>query len=388
MAALAYAAAETSANNRAEKINTHKPCVYWYLSLRCNLTCKHCWVNSSPATDTSHDLTTIEALMAVGKLKELNPLNVLLSGGEVFFRTDVYAILEAMISQRVHFGIESNGILVSPSLVRILRTAVDQQLQTGICISVDGGTPELHNWLRGPRAFERTMRGISLLRDAGIHVTIQCIVNQRNVETISGLFQIASQYSLRSVQIGFVNPVGRGADYYDELGLEYDQYDRAMSIIASEGSSFGGEVVLKAPPAIISPSLLPRISRMQNLKLSTSCMFPLLGILPDGTVTICALTRDMEQVRFGNIRTDSLVEIWRREEIGQLRDAYENASLTGICGDCVFRRGCKGSCRAHAFTEFGSFQEPYPLCTAYERDGRFPSLYRESWRSRYVITPR
>ncbi|MBT9167867.1 MAG: putative mycofactocin radical SAM maturase MftC [Syntrophomonadaceae bacterium] len=361
---------------------SHKPCVYWYFSFRCNLACKHCWVNSFPTVDTSNDLTTEEALAAMKKLRELNPMSLLLSGGEVLFRPDIYILLEGLIAHKLRCDIETNGILVNTRLVQLLRRGLDEGVEIAIHISLDGGTPEAHNWLRGRQAFERTMKGIAALREADIPVEIQCIINQKDIESIPRLFEIAEQYTLRALKFGFVNPVGRGQQNYDQLGLHYDQYTKALWLIAQHLPSFKQKVLLKVPPAIIPPTLMPRITSAKNLKLITSCMFPLLGILPDGTVTICALTRGLEQVRFGNVKTDSLVEIWSRKEIALLRSQYERAVIKGICGNCIFRHHCKGSCRAYAFTEFGTFQEPHPLCTAFDRDGKFPSIYKESWRKR------
>ena len=362
----------------------HRPCVYWYFSFRCNLSCKHCWVSSSPRVDTSNDLTTDEIISAIPKVRELNPLSLLLSGGEVLFRPDIHILLEGLIANRLPCDIETNGILVTPRLVELLKRARSAGMHIAIHISVDGGTPETHNWLRGRATFERTIKGIQRLREADIPVEIQCIVNRYNIETIPQLIGIAEQLGVRALKIGFVNPVGRGEEHFDELGLDYDQFMRALWLIMRHLPSFSRELLLKVPPAVIPPVLMPHVARAKNLRLITSCMFPILGILPDGTITVCAMTRESEEVKFGNIRSDSLVEIWSRPEIRLLREAYDRAELVGICGDCIFRHHCKGSCRAYAFTEFGSFQEPFPLCAAFERDGRFPLLYRESWRQEQI----
>ena len=80
-----------------------------------------------------------------------------------------------------------------------------------------------------------------------------------------------------------------------------------------------------------------------------TCAFPLLGVLPNGDVTICGLSRDDEQLHFGNVLTQSLRRSGRRTRMSLLRSRYLDAdSLTGICGDCIFKHSCKGGCRAWA----------------------------------------
>ena len=66
------------------------------------------------------------------------------------------------------------------------------------------------------------------------------------------------------------------------------------------------------------------------------------------------------QIRAGNVRTRSLVDVYRNSEIfRQLRDP---SALEGRCGRCRFAELCGGS-RARAFATTGSYLGDDPLCT-------------------------
>lgn len=357
-----------------------RPDIYWYLSFRCNLACKHCSVFSSPDVDTSEDLTTAESMLVIEQMAELNVHTALISGGEALFRSDALDILRAVDQAEINIGLETNGLLFSDAF---LRFASDTQAHNRfrVCISVDGGTAEAHDQVRGPNTFKRIIANLHRMKDHGIHFDIQCILNKHNYPTIPDLFAQARQLrpQLRHLQFGFLNPVGRGNGYVDEVGLDYEDLLRILALIKAEQERFDGTVVVKSPPAAIPPQYLGLIYRTPNMQGCMTCMFPLLGVLPNGDVTICAVSRDNDEICYGNVKSNRLKEIWIETRMDMLRSRYVAAeSLTGICGDCVWQRSCKGSCRAWAYEEGGSFDAPFPICAQLDQTGQFPDVYRLS----------
>jgi len=352
--------------------------VYWYPSLRCNLACKHCWVKSSPASDASRDLSTEEALKVVEKLKGFNAF-VILSGGEILFRQDALIILQALIDARVNIAVETNGLLISGQFIEMVGQARRSVLRANVAISMDGGTAEAHEWMRGRNTFDRTLNAMQLLKDAGIGFDVQCILHRGNAGTVKELFERMARFSPEPRQLifGFLNPVGRGLQIADDWGLSDAEREEACGLIAAGMGRYPGRVCVKTPPALIPPRYFARLfSHHGQCYCSTACAFPTLGILPNGNITICALTGDDPSMNFGNIRTASLEQIWEEVRMDEVRRKYVAAKLSGICDDCVFRAMCKGSCRAHAYEEFGEFNAPHPLCHTLFKRGEFPDAYR------------
>ena len=66
------------------------------------------------------------------------------------------------------------------------------------------------------------------------------------------------------------------------------------------------------------------------------------------------------QVPGGNVRRDSLVEVYRHAEV--FRALRDPAALTGRCGQCAYADLCGGS-RARAYGVTGSYLGDDPLCT-------------------------
>lgn len=363
-----------------EEQRKFRPDVYWYLSFRCNLACQHCSVFSSPDVDTSEDLTTEDCMDVVDQMAELNVRTALMSGGEVLFRPDALEILEGTVQGGVSVGLETNGMLITDEFLELAAWAQAQN-KFHMCISLDGGTPETHDKVRGPNTFKRTLANLHRLAEANIRFDIQCILNRHNYPSIPQFMQHARDLrpALGAAQFGFLNPVGRGNEFVKEVGLRYEDLLRILGMIHVEQKNFDGVIMVKSPPAAVPPQYLGLIYKNDNMRGCTTCQFPLLGVLPNGDVTICALSRDNDEIFYGNTKSHRLKDIWIETRMDMLRSRYVAADdLAGICGDCVWQKSCKGSCRAWAYEEGGSFDSPFPLCAMLEETGQFPKVYRLS----------
>jgi Fe-coproporphyrin III synthase len=364
------------------------PAVYWYLSFRCNLACKHCAPQSSPSINTSGDLTTEECLAVIDRFRELNVSRVILSGGEPLVHPAFKTIIRELVNAHMPVGIETNGMLITPAMAGLFRELIGQGGDITISISLDGGDAEAHDYLRGPGSFTRVMSALRNLLEVGIHAKLQMVMGRRNRHTIESFYAIAEEMQVKRVQFAFLHEVGRAKEYLDEINLNWDEiYDVQHQILASL-ERHPVSTVVKLPPAVVLPELMPRLSRASSegdnlLGLAVSCAFPIISVLPDGNITICAHTRDEKDARFGNVRDITLVESWQQNNFDAIREAYDKADwLKGICGDCVFKFNCKGSCRAYAKTAFGDYDEAHPMCKAMADAGRFPAIHRISYRQR------
>lgn len=365
-----------------EEERRFRPVIYWYLSFRCNLACAHCSVHSSPWVDTSQDLSTEECMQVIDQMVELNVRTALLSGGEFLIRPDALQILRALTDRGIGANVETNGLRYPPGFAELARELQARNLFR-MSISLDGGTRDTHERLRGPRSFEQTVRGLRFLKENGITFSVQCVLNGANLHTIPDFYELARelQPECQHVIWATLNPVGRGSELVKELGLRPEHIPALFKGIQDARQRFSGVTVVKVPPAMVPPKYLPLIRQGTNVLPSTSCQFPLLGILPNGDVTVCAVSRENQDLYFGNVRDSSLrlKNIWEKTRMDMLRSRYVAAQdLNGICGDCVWKYTCKGSCRAWAYEEGGSFDSAFPICKALDEAGSFPKAYRLS----------
>jgi radical SAM protein with 4Fe4S-binding SPASM domain len=364
-----------------EEQRRFRPVIYWYLTFRCNLACAHCSVHSSPWVDNAEDLTTAECMEVIEQMHELSVRAAFVTGGEFLIRQDSIQILKALFDKDIGVGLETNGLRYPPGFVELAREMQAQQ-KLSMTISLDGGTKETHERLRGPRSFDRTIEGLRFLKQNGIRFNIQCVLNSSNCDTIPNLYALAEELApeCRAVQWAILNPIGRGAGLVKELGLKPEHIPTIFKLISQYEGGYRGSTIIKVPPAVVPPKYLPLVFQKADVRPLTTCQFPLLGVLPNGDVSICALSRDNEDLHFGNIREGiRLKGIWEKTRMSMLRSSYVAADdLKGICGDCVWKYNCKGSCRAWAYEEGGDFDAAFPLCKALDEAGSFPKAYKLS----------
>ena len=364
----------------AEQQRQFRPFIYWYVSFRCNLACRHCSVQSSPAVDTSQDLDTAAALRVVEQMHELGVGTVAMTGGEALLRPDAIELIEAVTERGMAVSLESNGLLFDARFVAVARRAqADGRLSIGI--SLDGGTPDTHDEMRGKGTFARTLQGLRLLKEHGVDFRVQMVLSRANYHTIPEYYAVARelQPQLKRVLFATLNPVGRGASLTSQLGLRAQDIRAALALIKREKGGYLGTTTLKAPPAAIPSEYLGMLFNDASMEKQWTCQFPLLGVLPNGDITVCALTSDNEHLRLGNIRSHTLKQVWDETHLTMLRSRYVAATdLQGICGDCIWKASCKGGCRAWAYEDGGSFDAPLPLCEQMVKMGEFPDAYRIS----------
>jgi radical SAM protein with 4Fe4S-binding SPASM domain len=134
--------------------------------------------------------------------------------------------------------------------------------------------------------------------------------------------------------------------------------------------SFKGYLFLDIPMAFKS---LDEIKNRGGYR--TCAIRNILGILSDGSVSICGIGYMDEDLLFGNVRgkTSSLGDIWHNNPV--LKRIREDipSKLEGVCGICVFKNKCLGSCRAEVYYNTGSLVAPYWFCQEAYDEGLFPS---------------
>ena len=94
----------------ARTMRKHVPLsVHFDLTYRCNERCVHCYLDH----EDHGELTTEECLEILEQLAQASALFLTLSGGEIFLRKDLEAILAC--ARRLHFDVrmKTNALLIS-----------------------------------------------------------------------------------------------------------------------------------------------------------------------------------------------------------------------------------------------------------------------------------
>ena len=141
----------------------------------CNLTCQHCYIESSPRNDRLAYLTPVELeryldeLVALGQRTE----EIGFTGGEPFLNPDIIDLLGRSLVRGFRVLVLTNAM--RPMMKHAERLeALRDRFGAALCVrvSLDHFRPELHEAERGPRTWKPTLAGLKWLSDRGFAVHV------------------------------------------------------------------------------------------------------------------------------------------------------------------------------------------------------------------------
>lgn len=137
-----------------------------YTNYDCNLHCSYCLVSSSPTTPRRGlGLETFRRV--VDEAIALGCSDLFLTGGEPAILPHITEML-AYATARLRTTMLTNGMLWKGQ--RLARLNAVKHPNLTVQISLDSGTPDLHDYHRGPGTWARTVEGIRTLRAHGFRV--------------------------------------------------------------------------------------------------------------------------------------------------------------------------------------------------------------------------
>ncbi len=163
--------------DRASVALTHPETLWFNTGTLCNITCAHCYIDSSPTNDALVYLTTAEVTSYLDQVAERGwPLREIgFTGGEPFMNPDMIDMARAALERGFEVLILTNAMRpmmrprVQAGLKDLHRVHGDRLT---LRVSLDHYTPARHDEERGPGSFDKTLSGMRWLRDAGIRMTV------------------------------------------------------------------------------------------------------------------------------------------------------------------------------------------------------------------------
>jgi len=319
----------------------------WHVTERCNLQCKHCYVNDH----NSDELDTNEVINIVTHLAEVlkrwgRPGSVSLTGGEPFIRSDLKDIVTSFrnYKQFKNISVLTNGILISDDVIEFLI-----ENDCSIQVSIDGLTKEQHDEIRGKGNFNKTISSLKKLSESGIYTTVHFVVHKLNYPTninqLEFFFNKLQTVAVKEVTFSRLVPIGRGKQMR-ELLLAPREVKMLFQWLIEVSQKF---------PTLYLNTYRPLWAGLKDCAGGVCPVgFNACTILPNGDVLPCRRL----PIVLGNLENQSFFEIWYKSDIlWRLREREK----IEVCGKCKFLDQCAG-CRAIAYAVYGNFMARDPQC--------------------------
>lgn len=332
------------------------------VTMACNLRCKHCY--SIAGKKLNNELSLKEIKKIINDLKQLGTIRIFFTGGEPFIRPDILEILKYTDDNNFAIYISTNGTLINLKIINFLKSL--KHLRT-FQISLDG-LNRTHDSIRGVKGiFNKVINTIKLIKKElkNTKIAIISVLMKENINEIDKLLKLAIKLNVDIFGLVTLYPVRRSSEAEDVTFLEkYKLFKKLSEIYTARKTKL--KLGLLVPPAIIPSSL-----KELEYGCGYICTFPsYLGINANGDVAPCDGLLTYKEFILGNVREDSLEEIWNYPLMKKLRK-IKPSEIRGVCQKCKYLSFCMGGCRARAYLEYGDFRAPYPLCQSFYENNLF-----------------
>ena len=337
--------------------------LYLYLSGRCNLRCRHCWVSPHAPEDGEEQAMDLAVLTrTIAAAKELGLGAVKLTGGEPFLRKDIVELMRFLHGEGLCIDIESNGTMIDRDMAMVIKECEVRQ----VSVSLDGAQAVQHDKLRGMKGSHgKSVAALHYLREEKINTQVIMSLYKENIPEIEALAALCDDLDVPSFKINPVMPTGRGEKVFQRReNVDIEELIRIDRWIEADlGSKYKTEIYFCMPIGLKS------LHAVTGNPLYECHILNILGILADGTISLCGIGQTETDLNMGNIAKDDLTEIWRHHPLLQKLRKETPSQLSGICGRCIFKFRCLGSCRACAYAASGDLRSAFFMCDeAYEKN--------------------
>jgi len=343
--------------------------LYVYVTNGCNCACRHCWIVPEDSGNANRPVHFIDPQVFAAAVEEAIPLGlnaIKWTGGEPTIHPDFDKLLGIQKEYGLGGRIETNGMQVTAELAQLLKKCG----VTGVSVSLDGASAATHDAIRNvPGGFDRTLTGIDHLVTAGYRPGIIMSLMQINISELETLLDLAVEIGAGDVKLNIVQPTLRGA------ALHESGDDLSIEAILKLNQRLLNELQprYELPIFLDVPMAFRPLGRLVDGDGLSSCgILGLLGLLADGHYALCGVGEHVPDLVYGQAGVGRLAELWAWHPLLQeLREGLPK-KLQGVCGHCLMKKVCLGSCVAMNYQRGQGLMAPYWFCEQAYAENLFP----------------
>ncbi|MBU2592876.1 radical SAM protein [Patescibacteria group bacterium] len=304
--------------------------VFLYITEKCQLRCKHCYLGWRLERKATMPLELIIAHLKMWK--KIGTKRVCFIGGEPTLHPEFgKAVRYAHKLKYKEIIMDTNGI---PPSLEVLNKFNPLDF-TYIQVSLDGASPETHDQIRGKGTFEMSFNTIKELSERGFDVRIICTVNKLNIKDCLDILRIADEIGVSLVKYHICSKEGRCKGNSKMIFNPHEWIKFAENF-----SKFAKRYKTKI---LFQPSYATRKTGFQYFKEGyTGCIGRTLNkisIFPNGKMYLCSYLFDTD-LNFAELINGQIKLNKRFNEINLFLNQEPK------CNNCQFNRICRGGCPA------------------------------------------
>lgn len=345
----------------------NRPLVVWNTTNRCNLRCKHCYIQAEDV-DYHNELTTEEAKAFIADLGRMKAPVLLFSGGEPLMRKDLMELAQFAREQGLRPVLSTNGTLIDDEKAKALKEAGFAY----VGVSLDGA-PATHDAFRAKEgAFQAAMDGIHACQRQGLKTGVRFTLTKDNEQDLPEIFDILVWEKIPRFCMYHLVYAGRGAsmiqqdvkpkrmreimEYVAQKTVELHEQGVEIEILTTDNHADG--IYLYHQIKEKQPERAEEVLKLLKMHGGCSAGVKFGNVDPQGNVHPCQFWQDYT---IGNVREKPFSELWNSEDELLVKLREKEKHVRGACGDCKYNDLC-GGCRIRARAAYGNMWAEDPAC--------------------------
>jgi MoaA/NifB/PqqE/SkfB family radical SAM enzyme len=185
--------------------------VFFHILTKCNLNCRHCYINRKQHGENTLPLSTIEAWLDAFAQKS-NIANVIFLGGEPTIHPDLsFAIKKAKNMGYKSITVDTNGYLFNDILSKVSPDDVDY-----FSFSLDGATRKTNNMIRGEGSYDKCIEGIKKAVSMGFGTSLIYTVSSANIHELEMMVPLLDDLNIERFFVQVIGIRGKPAQINQE----------------------------------------------------------------------------------------------------------------------------------------------------------------------------
>ncbi len=255
--------------------------LFFHILTKCNLRCKHCYINPEQHGTQTLDEATIKSWLKlfIKSGDEAGKTNVIFLGGEPTLNPNLAAGIK--FARSLGYGsitVDTNGYLFHDILNKVTPEDVDF-----FSFSLDGSSPEVNDPIRGKGVFDVCTKGIREAKARGFYVSLIYTVSRMNILDLKNMPALISELDIDRFFIQVIGIRGNSAAHQQQapLQLTKQEWQQVVPVVAHE-------VARQGIPVVYPKVFLEKEEEFKCAAIVADNYF----VFPNGRVYKCPLCED------------------------------------------------------------------------------------------------
>lgn len=312
----------------------------------CNMKCDMCFVRLTPGEmEEKGGLRTADQWLELGKqMKEAGTLFLQLTGGEPLLFPEFQKVYSGLRQMGMILTINTNGTLIDEKMAEFLGHNKPRRVNVTLYGADEAAYEKLCHY---PGGFEKTIRGIRLLKRQGIDVKLNGSLVKANKNDWKRLLEIAGELDAPIKIDTYMYPASRERDYAYDRQVRMEPEEAADIWLQILEEQAGTELYLQC--ARENAACAENGTTSCNTK-SSQCRAGRSAFVINwqGNMRACIMLNEPEASAF---------ELGFQAAWDQITEKMSQICLSDACTACRRQSMCP-VCAASTYLESGSFEKP------------------------------